>query len=512
MKRLAIAALAALCTFPMLAALADDAPAPAASPKPTPEPAAAADGVTHHTLVLGGKTYAYTARAGTITLRNDAQQPTARIFYTAYTLDGADASHRPVTFFYNGGPGSSTVFLRMQSFGPVRFEHPNAAPNAGAPYRVVDNPDSLLDKSDLVFIDAPGTGFGRLIGEGKPKDFYGVDQDARAFTQFIERYITRFNRWNSPKFLFGESYGTTRSGALSSVLEGDGVQLSGIVIVSSILDFYLAGSDWNGSSIGGNDWAYVGYLPTEAAAAWYHHAIPNRPASLQSFVAQVEHFASTEYMQALEKGSTISPAEYANVVHKLHDYLGLSEQYIRNANLRIEYYRFENELLRNRGQIVGRYDARYLTDSIDRVADSAPWDPSDSAIEGPFTATFNDYVRNQLDYKPTLPYLVSGPNINQNWDWKHNGLIMTNVAPDLAQAMTTDPHLHLFSANGYYDMATPFFTTQYTLQHLNLAPALQKHVTFGFYESGHMIYMNDDSRHAMHGDLDNWYDSVLSGS
>ena len=502
------AALAASCIGPAFAA---DAPQPPKAAKPPQVSAGAPDAVTHHSISVNGKTLNYTARAGTITLRNNAQEPTARMFYVAYTLDGVSPAGRPVTFFYNGGPGSSTVWLHMASFGPMRLDAPNAQAAGNPPYKLAPNPYTLLDMSDEVFIDAPGTGFGRLIGAGKPKEFYGVDQDAKAFSQFIQSYLTNFNRWNSPKFLFGESYGTTRSAALSSVLEDAGVQLNGIVLQSSILNFDL---DWATNfspvSIGGGDWAYPLYLPSEAAIAWYHNALPNRPANLPAFLQQVQHFAMTEYLQGLAEGAQLPSNQFNDIVNKLHQYTGLSTQYIRDSNLRIQYGRFESQLLRNRGEVVGRLDARYKTYTLDGAGGSPAWDPADVAMTPIFTALFNSYVRNDLQYHPTVPYrIVNYGQELRSWDFKHNGSEPTNVAPDLAQAMTQDPHLHVFSANGYYDLATPYFATVYTLDHLNLNPQLQKNISYGFYQSGHMIYMNTPALAKYKSDLDAWYDRVL---
>ncbi len=466
------------------------------------------DAVTHHTITIDGKRYAYSARAGTITLRDTAQKPAARMFYVAYTLDGVkDESTRPVTFMYNGGPGSSSVWLRMGSVGPIRLNAPDAQSSNPAPYTYGDNPNSLLDKTDMVFVDAPGTGYSRLLGGAKPADFYGVDQDVRAFTQFISTYITDFDRWNSPKFLFGESYGTTRSSALASRLQRSGIQLNGVVLLSSVLNY---GLDGDGSGISDGDWGYVLYLPTAAASAWYHNALPNRPAALAPFLHDVETFASDEYLDTLAAGAQADPAKVDDVVAKLHAYTGLSEQYIRQSNLRIAPQRFQAELLRDRGEVIGRLDARYQTFNIDRVADSTPWDAADVSLSGVFTAVFNAYVRNDLNYKSDLPYLTTNyGEILRNWDFKHGGNPLPNVTVDLATTMTQNPHLQVFSANGYYDFATPFYETVYTLNHLNLAPELQKHITYGFYESGHMIYMHTPSLAALKHDLARWYDEVL---
>lgn len=482
-----------------------------ASARP-PEVPYSPDAVTHHTIVLNGRTYAYTARAGTITLTDEDHRPTCRVFYVAYTLDGSNLSTRPVTFLYNGGPGSSTMWLHMGSVGPKRIvTNSDASESAGPPYRLVDNPYTLLDRSDLVFIDMPDSGFGRIVGVGKPKDFFGVDQDVAAFGQFVERYVTKFDRWNSPKFIFGESYGTTRSAGLAAYLEQAGITLNGVVLQSSILSFGLDFEN-DPTMIGGGDWLFVLYLPTEAATAWYHHAVSYR-GPLSSFASAAEHFAITEYLNALAQGAALPSSSYDDVVVKLHYFTGLSEQYIRDSNLRIPYWRFESELLRGRSKIVGRLDARYWTWALDRTEESPDWDPTDASIDAPFTTAVNSYLRDDLRYQTSLRYRSNVYDIiakNGGWDWKHNNSQVTNVAVDLAQAMTYNQHLRVFSANGYYDFATPYFATVYTLNHLNLVPAIQRNITYGFYPSGHMIYLNIPSLAAYHADLERWYARALA--
>ncbi len=488
-------------------------PQAATSPPPEVSDGETPDAVTPHTVTIDGQPYAYTARAGTMTLRNDKEAPTARVFYTAYTLDGTEPGSRPVTFIYNGGPGSSTMWLRMGSVGPVRVLAANAAATGPPPYRIANNSYSLLDKSDLVFIDMPDSGFGRITGAGTPKMFFGVDQDVAAFAQFIQRYLTKFGRWNSPKFLFGESYGTTRSAALANTLLNQGIALNGVVLLSSILNF---GLDFgNGDPIAAGDWAYVLYLPTEAAAAWYHGKVRNRPADLAAFLQPVEQFALGEYLDALYKGANLSASERNDVVHKLSAYLGVSEQYVRESNLRVPYQRFEQQLLRSQDAVIGRLDARYQTFALDRAGDEGPaWDPTDSSIDAPYTTAINQYLRSDLKYDTTLQYR---PNIygiiygnGSSWDFTHNRREPPNVAPDLAEAMTQNPSLKVFSANGYYDFATPYFATVYTLQHLSIAPQLQKNITFGFYQSGHMIYLNEAALAQFKNDLARWYDSALA--
>jgi carboxypeptidase C (cathepsin A) len=510
-------------SMPARAARPKPSPSPSATVAPASEPGAYPDSVTEHTIVLGGKTIPYTARAGTITLFNDKDQPTARIFYTAFTESGTNPTSRPVTFIYNGGPGSSTMWLRMGSIGPVRVQAANGAPSGPPPYRIVENPYSLLDKSDLVFIDMPSTGFGRIIGAGTTKDFYGVDQDVAAFGQFISRYISTFDRWNSPKFLFGESYGTTRSAALADYLLVHGIALNGVILQSSILNFGLDFT--SGIPIGGGDWPFVFYLPTEAATAWYYHKVPNEP-NLANFIAQVDSFAMGQYLDALYRGDKLPTSERNSVAQKLSTYLGLPLHYVLESNLRVPYPRFQSELLRNEGKVIGRLDSRYNTATTDRASyEGPPWDPTDSSIDAPYTTAVNQYIREDLKYNPPIPYR---PNVydlifgeGHEWDFTHKPpneeplftalgkMAATNVAPDLADAMTENPKLKIFSANGYYDFATPFFATQYTLSHLNIAPDLQRNITYGFYEAGHMIYLSDSALAQYKADLARWYDSAL---
>jgi len=490
------------------------AAAPAPEKKPAYVPPAPPDSVTRHTAHVAGQTIPYTARAGTITLRNDKEQLTARMFYTAFVKDGGDVNRRPVTFFYNGGPGSSTIWLRMGSFAPMRVQTQNSNLIPNAPFNLIENQYSLLDKTDLVFVDAPNTGWSRVLGAGDPKDFMGVDQDGRAFTQFIKRYITQYNRWNSPKFLFGESYGTTRDCVLVDMLQNAGVQINGVVLLSSILNFGLGGLG-GGQPVGGGDWSYVTYLPTEAATAWYYKKAPaGRGRTLQAFLKEVETFAGGHYLKDLAQGSDLSPSRFNSDVTRLHNYLGLSEQYIREANLRISYPRFQQALLRNQGTVVGRYDARFNTKTLDANADAPDWDPSDVGISGAFVGLGMQYMTQTLNYRTNMDYrpVSYGGLLGARWDMHHNGQDPpANVAPDLAEAMTTNPHLRVFSGNGYYDFATPYFATNYTLQHLGIAPSLQKNITFGYYESGHMVYLNPRALAAFKSDLARWYDATLAG-
>ncbi|HEY2474573.1 MAG TPA: hypothetical protein VGI19_07190, partial [Candidatus Cybelea sp.] len=403
---------------------------PAGAAKGAPASGQTPDAVTHHRLVLDGRTFAYTARAGTITLRNGSDQPAARVFYTAYTLDGANPRHRALTFLYNGGPGSSTMWLRLGSFGPVRVQTANGRLTGPPPYHSIDNQYTLLDRTDLVFIDMPGSGFGRIIPPGKRDDFWGVDQDAAAFGQFIQRYLAHFGRWNSPRFLFGESYGTTRSAVLAKYLQDNGVGLNGVVLLSSFLNANIDNND--GAPVGGGDWAYVLYLPTETATAWYHHALGDRR-PLPQILPEVESFALGEYLVALGQGTQLAPDVYNDIVAKLHRYTGLSEAYIRQSNLRIPYDRFQNELLRQSGRTVGRIDSRFTTYVLDRRAVAPDWDATDAAIDSAFTSASNYYLRERLGYNTSLLYRANIYDLiyagDQTWDFKHgNNVQILNVA------------------------------------------------------------------------------------
>ena len=459
---------------------------------------------THHATVVDGKSIAYSARAGTLTLRDKSGDPTANVFSVAYIADGASPNTRPVTFVWNGGPGSSSMWLQMGSYGPVRVPVPS---NATAPVpgtQLAPNPDSLIDTTDLVFIDAIGTGYSQITGKGTPKMFYGIDEDARAFADFIRLWTTVNDRWASPKFLFGESYGTTRAADVVNRLQNDGMAVSGVVLLSSVLDFNALD---NGQGPG-QDYGYLAFLPTEAAVAWYHKRVSGNPPNLAQFLDEVRAFTLGAYGDALQRGDTLDAKTRSVVVAKLHDYTGLDAAYIERANLRLDPGRFEHELLKNDGATTGRLDGRYRGPELDRTGDSATYDPtSDSALTDAFVGAFSRYVRDDLGYLVERPYLGTNyPEVGANWNnRRENSITAANVAGDLRDAMTKNPYLRVFSANGYYDLATPFFGTEYTLAHLGLAPALRSHLEYGFYPSGHMVYLNDESRRAFKADLVRFY-------
>ena len=462
--------------------------------------------VTRHQGVIGGKPLAYTATVGTLTIRDDEGKPTASMFYVAYTAGGAG---RPVTFLYNGGPGSSTLWLHMGSVGPVRVQTDSPAPTHNAPYQVADNNESLLDKSDLVFLDAIGAGFSRPLGDTKLAAFWGTDQDIDAFARGIERYLTVNGRWNSPKFIFGESYGTTRSAGLSYRLEQDGVQLNGVILLSSILNY--------GRRQPGFDQEMINYLPSYATAAAYHHRLAAPPADMTAFLAQVRDFARGPYAYALAKGQDLGETERRDIAQKLAGYIGLPADYILASNLRVPPGRFRKELLRDKRLTLGRYDDRFTGLDVDAAGDTPEFDPSDTGITGAFVAGFHDYLAHSLDYATELSYRPTYYSSGGTWDFNHKaaglggGGTATNIADvalDLSQAMRENPHLLLYSLNGLYDLATPFFGTEYDLGHMQLDPQVTGNIRFAYYPSGHMVYLNPDALKSMKADLARFYDEA----
>ena len=482
--------------------------------KPEEAPPTERSSVTTHQMTLGGKQLHYTATAGTLLIRNEEDKPYGSIFYVAYTVDGAEAKTRPVTFLYNGGPGSATLWLHMGSIGPMRVITSSPQATGSGPYQLVPNEYSLLDQSDLVFIDAPLTGYSRAVGKATPKDFAGVDQDLHAFAKFIERYISVNQRWNSPKFLFGESYGTTRSAGLSSVLQEDGVALNGITLLSSVLNY-------NASIGAGLEVSYVNYLPSFAAIAYYHKKLPQMPPDMAAFVEETRVFARTEYAEALAEGDKLSPARMDDIATKLHHYTGLPVEYIKQARLRINPTRFRRELLRGEGDgyIMGRYDARFEGTEPDNAGENPDYDPSDTGITGAYVAAVHDYLGRELKYESTDEYKLSAGTIGE-WDWHHHpagggyggggrAQLLPYVAGDLADTMRKNPKLQVLSANGWFDLATPFFATEYELNHMMLTPELQRNVHYTYYPAGHMVYLNVDALHQLRDDLRPFYAQAM---
>lgn len=466
--------------------------------------------VTDHTVRVGSQTIPYKASAGTTLLKNDKGEPTGLMYSVAYTRsDVKDMGTRPVSFLFNGGPGSASMWLHMGSFGPRRVVTTNGEFTAPAPYAIVDNTESLLDRTDLVFVDAMGTGYSRIAGKATTKDFYGVDEDAAAFGQFINTYVSRNGRWNSPKFLIGESYGTFRSAVLGNLLQQRySMHLNGIDLISSVLDLStLTFGD-------GDDRAYIYYVPSYAAVAWYHKALKNRPANLMPFLEEARQFAQGEYATVLFKGSKASAAEKSAVARKLSALTALSEEYLLRANLRVNLQQFNAELLRSRGMTAGRIDARFTSHTFNLLTENAETDPFMAGVGGAFTAAINRYNHEELKFGRDRQYINShGEGGRWNWTRQGGGSFFPgapNVQRDLVQAMVTNPRLLVQVENGIYDMATPFMPTEFTFSHLGLPAELQKNISLKYYPSGHMMYLQDADRVALRDNIAAFIDRATS--
>lgn len=452
---------------------------------------------------VNGRTIAYTATAGTLTIRDAKGKPTASIFYTAYTAPASGGRQRPVTFLYNGGPGSASLWLRMGSFAPIRVRTSDPRAVAPAPFDVGPNPDTLIGSTDMVFIDAVGAGYSRALGDTKPSTFYGVDQDVGAFAQAITRYVAKNKRWGDPKYIFGESYGTTRSGALAYRLEDEGMALNGVILLSSIMNYGIRQS--------GFDTIHVGYLPSYAASAWYHNRVVDKPADLAAFVEQARAFANGPYAAALAKGQDLTPEEEDAVAREMSRFTGLSVDYLKRANLRVDLGRFRKELLRDQRLTLGRFDSRYTGMDDDAAGENPEYDASSTGITGLYVSSFQDYLTSDLGYETDLAYRLSAREGGDfKWDWSHKApddqrQNVADVTADLSAAMRTNPHLRVLSLNGYYDMATPFFSTERDLKHMMLPPALRPNLQFRYYPAGHMVYLNPDALHQMRLDLERFY-------
>ncbi|HEX5259343.1 MAG TPA: peptidase S10 [Sphingomicrobium sp.] len=505
--------LVALSLLLSSAAYAADTPAGDVPPKDVKAEAPAADKDTvkatveedaqpvRRSIPLRGHALSYVATPGHLTIRNDKGEPTASMFYVAYTVPSVQP--RPVTFLFNGGPGSSTMWLHMGSFGPMKVDASTPETIPGPPFRYGPNPDTLLDITDLVFIDAPTTGLSREIGKAEPKDFFGVDKDLDAFTRTIQRYLTKYQRWNSPKFIIGESYGTTRAGGLSNSLLNAGVQLNGITFVSTVFNF----ADFQG------DQSLVDFLPTYATSAWYHGKIPGKP-DLQSFVQQAREFANGPYAAALQKGNDLSDAERQSVAQQMAQLTGLSPDYISRSNLRVQPNRFERELLRDRHQVIGRIDSRFVGTEPDNVGEGADYDPQGTAITGGFVAAINDYLFRDLGYKTPLTYRPNNyAGIGNDWDFTHKAPDGTqqiaDTSDDLATAMRQNPRMKILSVNGIYDLATPFDGAEYEFKHMALEPQLQANIRYEYYSAGHMMYIDPVSARKLKADLAAFYASAM---
>jgi carboxypeptidase C (cathepsin A) len=495
------------------------------------EPLKAEEATSEGSVTIGGRKIDYQAAVGTLIVHpkgwddvpqdpkvteksatdksatedGDSKNPTAEaaMSYVAYFAHGKPGQVRPVTFIYNGGPGSSTVWLHMGAFGPKRVVTPDDSHAPAAPYQLVNNESSLLDASDLVFIDAPGTGFGRIAGKDKEKAFYGVDADAYAFAEFITGFLSKYGRWNAPKYLFGESYGTTRSAALINLLETDrSIDFNGVMLLSQILNY--DDSPDRAEYNPGVDQPFVLVLPTYAATAWYHHKLTDAPKDLPSFLEEVEHFATNDYALALAAGANLDPDQRKAIIAKLHQYTGLPEAYIDKANLRINGGEFRKNLQDDTDTTTGRLDSRFSGPTLDPLSKTADYDPQSAAIGSAYVSAFNDYVRKDLKFGEDKIFKPSAGNIRV-WNFQHQPpganrplSQATNVMPDLANALKYNPNLKVQLNTGYYDLATPFFQGIYEMKHLPIPAKLQSNIEFKFYDSGHMVYAHDSSLKALH--------------
>ncbi len=452
---------------------------------------------TKHTVVIQGQAVPYTATAGAYLLKDEEGKPKATLFYVAYTRDDVtDVQSRPVTFSFNGGPGSSSVWMHLGMLGPRKVHLDQEGNVPPPPYRLEENPFSLLDVTDLVFIDPVSTGYSRPVPGEKADQFHNFEKDIESVGEFIRLYTTREQRWLSPKFLIGESYGTTRAAGLAGFLQDrHGMLFNGIMLVSAILNFQSA------SFHPGNDLPYILFLPSYTAAAWYHQRLePALQEDLRRTLDEVEAFARSEYTLALMAGDALPQEERAAVVQKLARYTGLSPEYVDRSNLRIQIMRFVKELLRDQRRTIGRLDSRFTGIDRDAVGEFFEYDPSYTQIQGIFTATLNDYLRRELGYESDLTYEIL-TSLYKSWDYSKFQNQYLNVAETLRQAMSKNPFLQIFVANGYYDLATPYFATEYTFDHLSLDPSLRPNVRMGYYEAGHMMYVHPPSLARIKEDL-----------
>ncbi|MFM2286978.1 MAG: hypothetical protein RL684_121 [Pseudomonadota bacterium] len=471
-------------------------------------------------VAFAGKRLDYDAYAGTLVVhlrdfdevpqnasKEDKLGPAeAAMFYVAYFKSGAPSADRPITFFYNGGPGSSTVWLHMGAFGPRRVLTADDSHTPAAPYKLVNNEYSVLDATDVVFIDAPGTGFGRVAGKEHEKAFYGTDPDADAFADFISQFLAKYGRWNSPKYLFGESYGTTRSAVLANLLEANySMDLNGVMLLSQILSFDNSVDQPQFNP--GTDIAYELALPTYAATAWYHKKLPDAAQDLPSLLSEVEQFALADYALALQAGASLEPTRRHAIAERLHRYTGLPVAYIEKADLRVNGGEFEKTLQDDSGTTTGRLDSRFSGPSMDPMSKEAEYDPQSAAISSAYVSAFNDYVRKDLHFGEGRAYKAE-LDLWEHWNFLHKApgapyalMQSTNVMPDLAAAMKYNPGLKVMLHAGYYDLATPFFEGVYEMQHLPIPAALQKNIEFRFYESGHMIYAHEAALKTLHDNI-----------
>lgn len=483
---------------------------PSDTPKPpeTPQTAPAKEEppvVQKHSINVKGKTLNYTTTTGFMPIRNERTGETeARIFYMAYTLDNPPAK-RPLMFSFNGGPGSASVWLHLGALGPRRTKMLDDGMMPAPPYELVDNEETWLAETDLVFIDPVGTGYSRATKPEFGAKFWGVNGDIESVGEFIRMYLGRNERWSSPLFLVGESYGTTRASGLSNHLFERGIGLNGILLISTVMNFQTIRFAEN------NDLPLALIFPSYTSTAWYHKKLSPelQRKSLSEIVKDSEDFVTNEYLPAMLRIDRLTPQEKQSLLDKFSQYSGLSKTYIENNNFRIELGEFMAELMRDKRRSVGRLDSRFLGIDRDAGSDSTNNDPSMSAIRPPYTATFNDYVRRELGYKSDSEYYILGGGINAPWNWNtNNGYADTSIS--LKDAMAKNPYMKVFVACGYYDMATPFFATEYTISAMNLDPSLRKNISTAYYEAGHMMYIEKNSLKKLHADAARFVQNSLN--
>jgi carboxypeptidase C (cathepsin A) len=473
--------------------------------------AKAESSVTQHHFAAGGKAFDYTATAGTLIIRDDEDKPIASIGYVAYTKrDIKDAGTRPLMFAFNGGPGSSSLWLHMGVLGPRRVVVSDPGPTPPAPFRTVENEYGMLDKSDLVMIDPIGTGISHAVCDHKDEEFWGVDPDIDSIGRFIAQYVSDNDRWVSPKYLLGESYGTTRGAAIVDYLRARrSLTFNGLILVSVATDVEAIFAE-----LPGNDRPYAVYLPGYAAVAWYHHTLPNQPAALEPFLDEVRKYATGPYMTALLKGDALTDAERDAVAEKVHEYTGLSAEYLKYANLRVSENAFTHELLKSQRKIIGRLDGRFSGPAQDPLAKYADYDPQSAAVGAAFTAAFLDYYHGDLKFGQGLTYNGTSYAIGDKWKWTHKPIDaegeqpIVNSGVDLAQALVQDVNLRVLVLNGYYDLATPFSATEYVMTHLGVPASASARIQMKYYEAGHMMYVHPQSIKKMKGDIDSFIDST----